>query len=336
MMRSCAAGWLRLVGLRRGRSATRGYRRVAGIGGIWRRCGRWCHRRDGGCVTPVTLSHECSVLTCGNAVTGVLLQGEKQGVSPRGPALWGGVSHRHIVTEKERVARGDQTSGPPPTERGNTIMASSTTVPMSDDVALEEIAAFEERLGVEPGRNQLMSEFGWGGSRASRLLRLYRERKQQSGSETVQLLPELEADRSEAAVQQSGSEAVRSGAVDRSGEQSGEQSGGPVRKTDGVDRSASSSGPVVRSGGADRSDGAARGEQSTSPDQDDAVGVEAAQAGLVRVEGLVPSLDRREPDPWVEGWTGGPTDQSEVDGVVDRSGVVAQASMSRSEERRVG
>src|SRR5690606_35553302 len=42
----------------------------------------------------------------------------------------------------------------------------------------------------------------------------------------------------------------------------------------------------------------------------------------------VPSLDRREPDPWVEGWTGGPADQSEVDGVVDRSGVVAQASMS--------
>src|SRR5690606_15980843 len=56
--------------------------------------------------------------------------------------------------------------------------------------------------------------------------------------------------------------------------------------------------------------------------------VEAAQAGLVRVEGLVPSLDRCEPDPWVEGWTGGPADQSEVDGVVDRSGVVAQASMS--------
>src|SRR5690554_2810850 len=235
-------------------------------------------------------------------------------------------------------------------------MASSTTVPMSDDVALEEIAAFEGRLGVEPGRNQLMSEFGWGGSRASRLLRLYRERKQRSGAEAVRLLPELEADRSEEAVQQSGSEAVRSGAVDRSGEQSGEQSGGPVRKADGVDRSvssglgrsseavqsggpvqqsgseavrsASSSGPVVRSGGADRSDGAARGEQSTSPDQDAAVGVEAAQAGLVRVEGLVPSLDRREPDPWVEGWTGGPADQSEVDGVVDRSGVVAQASMS--------
>src|SRR5690554_2061863 len=341
MMRSCAAGWLRLVGLRRGRSATRGCRRVAGIGGIWRRCGRWCHRRDGGCVTPVTLSHECSVLTCGNAVTGVLLQGEKQGVSPRGPALWGGVSHRHIVTEKERVARGDQTGGPPPTERGNTIMASSTTVPMSDDVALEEIAAFEGRLGVEPGRNQLMSEFGWGGSRASRLLRLYRERKQRSGAEAVRLLPELEADRSEAAVQQSGSEAVRSGAVDRSGEQSGEQSGGPVRKADGVDRSASSSGlgrsseavqsggPVQQSGSeAVRSDGAARGEQSTGPDQDAAVGAEAAQAGLVRVEGLVPSLDRREPDPWVEGWTGGPADQSEVDGVVDRSGVVAQASMS--------
>ena len=253
------------------------------------------------------------------------------------------------------MARGDQTGGPPPTERGNTIMA-STTVPMSDDVALEEIAAFEERLGVEPGRNQLMSEFGWGGSRASRLLRLYRERKQRSGSEAVRLLPELEADRSEAAVQQSGSEAVRSDAVDRSGEQSGEQSGGPARKTDGVDRSASSglgrsseavqsggpvqqseseavrsassSGPVVQSGGADQSDGAARGEQSTSPDQDAAVGVEAAQAGLVRVEGLVPSLDRREPDPWVEGWTGGPADQSEVDGVVDRSGVVAQASMS--------
>src|SRR5690554_2080879 len=236
-------------------------------------------------------------------------------------------------------------------------MASSTTVPMSDDVALEEIAAFEGRLGVEPGRNQLMAEFGWGGSRASRLLRLYRERKQRSGAEAVRLLPGLEADRSEAVVQQSGSEAVRSGAVDRSGEQSGEQSGGPVRKADGVDRSASSSGlgrsseavqsggpvqqsgseavrsasssgPVVQSGGADQSDGAARGEQSTSPDQDAAVGVEAAQAGLVRVEGLVPSLDRREPDPWVEGWTGGPADQSEVDGVVDRSGVVAQASMS--------
>src|SRR5690606_19550560 len=255
-----------------------------------------------------------------------------------------------------RVARGDQTGGPPPTERGNTIMA-STTVPMSDDVALEEIAAFEGRLGVEPGRNQLMSEFGWVGSRPSRLLRLYRERKQRSGGEAVRLLPEIEADRSEAAVQQSGAEAVRSGAVGRSGEQSGEQSGGPVRKADGVDRSASSSGlgrsseavqsggpvqqsgsesvrsasssgPVVRSGGADRSDGAARGEQPTSPDQEAAVGVEAAQAGLARVEGLVPSLDRREPDPWVEGWTGGPADQSEVDGVVDRSGVVAQASMS--------
>src|SRR5690606_38840954 len=213
-----------------------------------------------------------------------------------------------------------------------------------------------ERLGVEPGRNQLMSEFGWGGSRASRLLRLYRERKQRSGAEAVRLLPELEADRSEAAVQQSGSEAVRSGAVDRSGEQSGEQSGGPVRKADGVDRSASSSGlgrsseavqsggpvqqsgeggqsasssgPVVQSGGADQSDGAARGEQSTSPDQDAAVDVEAAQAGLVRVEGLVPSLDRCEPDPWVEGWTGGPADQSEADGVVDRSGVVSQSSMS--------
>src|SRR5690554_4295349 len=367
MMRSCAAEWLRLVVLRRGRSATRGCRRVAGIGGIWRRCGRWCHRRDGGCVTPVTLSHECSVLTCSNAVTGCCCRGRNPLFLPGGPALWGGVSHRHIVTEKERVARGDQTGGPPPTERGNTIMA-STTVPMSDDVALEEIAAFEERLGVEPGRNQLMSEFGWGGSRASRLLRLYRERKQRSGSEAVRLLPELEADRSEAAVQQSGAEAVRSGAVDRSGEQSGEQSGGPVRKADGVDRSASSSGlgrsseavqsggpvqqsgeggqsasssgpvvqsggagqsgPVVRSGGADRSDGAARGEQSTGPDQDAAVGVEAAQAGLVRVEGLVPSLDRREPDPWVEGWTGGPADQSEVDGVVDRSGVMAQASMS--------
>src|SRR5690554_2569224 len=103
-------------------------------------------------------------------------------------------------------------------------MASSTTVPMSDDVALEEIAAFEGRLGVEPGRNQLMAEFGWGGSRASRLLRLYRERKQRSGAEAVRLLPGLEADRSEAVVQQSGSEAVRSGAVDRSGEQSGEQS----------------------------------------------------------------------------------------------------------------
>src|SRR5690606_38351189 len=211
----------------------------------------------------------------------------------------------------------------------------------------------------------------------------YRERKQRSGSEAVRLLPGLEADRSEAVVQQSGSEAVRSGAVDRSGEQSGEQSRGPVRKADGVDRavssglgrcseavqsggpvrradgvdrsvssglgrsseavqsggpvqqsgseavrSAFSSGPVVRSGGAVRSDGAARGEQSTGPDQDAAVGVEAVQAGLVRVEGLVPSLDRCEPDPWVEGWTGGPADQSEVDGVVDRSGVVAQASMS--------
>src|SRR5690606_18357418 len=181
---------------------------------------------------------------------GCCCRGRNKGFLPGGPAHWGGVSHRHIVTEKERVARGDQTSGPPPTERGNTIMA-STTAPMSDDVALEEIAASEERLGVEPGRNRLMSGFGGGGSRPSRLLRLYRERKQRSGA--VRLLPELEADRSEAAVQQSGSEAVRSGAVDRSGEQSGEQSGGPVRKTDGVDRSASSglgrSSEAVQSGG---------------------------------------------------------------------------------------
>src|SRR5690606_41750011 len=153
--------------------------------------------------------------------------------APRRPALWGGGCHGHSGTEKERGAGGDQTGGPPRTERGNTIMA-ATAVPMSDDVAVEEIAACGGRLGVEPGRNQLMSEFGWGGARASRLLRLYRERKQRSGAEAVRLLPELEADRSEAAVQQSGSEAVRSGAVDRSGEQSGEQLGGPVRKIDGV------------------------------------------------------------------------------------------------------
>src|SRR5690606_4846551 len=93
-----AAGWLRLVGLRRGRSATRGCRRVAGIGGVWRRCGWWCHRRDGGCVTTVTLSHECIVLSCGNAVTGGLLVGELPLVSPRGPCSlgWGVTpSHRH-------------------------------------------------------------------------------------------------------------------------------------------------------------------------------------------------------------------------------------------------
>src|SRR5690606_40498163 len=111
--------------------------------------------------------------------------------------------------------------------------------------ALEEIAAFEGRVGVEPGRNQLMSEFGRGGSRASRLLRLYRERKQRSGVVAVRLMPGLEADRSEAVVQQTGAEAVRSGVVDRSGEQSGEQSGGPVRKADGVDRSASDRKSVV-------------------------------------------------------------------------------------------
>ena len=127
------------------------------------------------------------------------------------------------------------------------------------------------------------------------------------------LVRSSEAVQSGGPVQQSGSEAVRSAS-----------SSGPVVRSGGADQS----GPVVRSGGAVRSDGAARGEQSTSPDQDAAVGVEAAQAGLVRVEGLVPSLDRCEPDPWVEGWTGGPADQSEVDGVVDRSGVVAQASMS--------
>src|SRR5690554_7351375 len=112
----------------------------------------------------------------------------------------------------------------------------STTVPMSDDVALEEIAAFEGRLGVEPGRNQLMSEFGWGGSRASRLLRLYRERKQRSGAEAVRLLPEREADRSEAAVQQSGAEAVRSGAADGSGGQCGVLWGGAGGECDGVVR----------------------------------------------------------------------------------------------------
>src|SRR5690554_7945874 len=152
----------------------------------------------------------------------------------------------------------------------------STTVPMSDDVALEEIAAFEKRLGVEPGRNQLVSEFGWGGSRASRLLRLYRERKQRS--EAVRLLPELEADRSEAAVQQSGSEAVRSGAVDRSGEQSGEQSGGPARKTDGVDRSASSSGlgrssEAVQSGGPVQQSGEG-GQSASSRSEERRVGKE--------------------------------------------------------------
>src|SRR5690606_19542699 len=111
---------------------------------------------------------------------------------------------------------------------------------------------------------------------------------------------------------------------------------GPVQQSGSeAVRSASSSGPVVQSGGAVRSDGAARGEQSTSPDQDAAVDVEAAQAGLVRVEGLVPSLDRREPDPWIEGWTGGPADQPEVDGEVDRSGVEARASLSGPDTRPV-
>src|SRR5690606_40254276 len=60
------------------------------------------------------------------------------------------------------------------------------------------------------------------------------------------------------------------------------------------------------------------------------VGVEAAQAGLVRVEELVPSLGRCEPDPWVEGWTGGPADQSEVDGVVDRSGGMVRDEVDQS------
>src|SRR5690606_8099187 len=121
----------------------------------------------------------------------------------------------------------------------------------------------------EPGRNQLMAEFGWGGSRASRLLRLYRERKQRS--EAVRLLPELEADRAEAVVQQSGSEAVRSGAVDRSGEQSGEQSGGPGRKADGVERSASSglgrAREAVQSGGPVQQSGseAVRSASSSGP-----------------------------------------------------------------------
>src|SRR5690606_23778716 len=121
-----------------------------------------------------------------------------------------------------------------------------------------------------------------------------------------------EAVQSGGPVQQSGSEAVRS-----------VSSSGPVVRSGGADQS----GPVVRSGGADQSDGAARGEQSPSPDQDAAVDVEAAQAGLVRVEGLVPSLDRCEPDPWGEGWTGGPADQSEAAGVVDQCGVVAQAGL---------
>src|SRR5690606_25178079 len=141
---------------------------------------------------------------------------------------------------------------------------------------------------------------------------------QRSGVEAVRLMPELEADRSEAAVQQSGSEAVRSGAVDRSGEQSGEQSGGPVRKADGVDRSVSSSGlgrsseavqsggpvqqsgsevvrsgsssgPVVQSSGAVRSGGAGRSEQSTSPYSHPAVGGEAAKPGEIRIERLIPS-----------------------------------------------
>src|SRR5690606_8533024 len=122
-----------------------------------------------------------------------------------------------------------------------------------------------------------------------------------------------EAVQSDGPVQQSGSEAVRSAS-----------SSGPVVRSGGADQS----GPVVRPGGAVRSDGAARGEHCAGPGRDAAVGGQAARAGLVRRAGLVPSLDRCEPDPGVEGWTGGPADQSEVDGVVDRSGVVAQASMS--------
>ncbi|MFY7066022.1 hypothetical protein ACOQFV_09185 [Nocardiopsis changdeensis] len=53
-----------------------------------------------------------------------------------------------------------------------------TTTPPSDDVALAEIREFEYRLGELPGRNQLMSEFGWGASRSTRLLGLYKEQRE--------------------------------------------------------------------------------------------------------------------------------------------------------------
>lgn len=49
------------------------------------------------------------------------------------------------------------------------------TVPASDDVALAEIADLAARLGETPGRNKLMDELGWGASRSSRLLKLYRD-----------------------------------------------------------------------------------------------------------------------------------------------------------------
>lgn len=67
----------------------------------------------------------------------------------------------------------------------------ATSTPPSDDVALAEIREFAYDLGQTPGRNQIMERFGWGASRSTRLLNLYKEQSEADRSadyqtETVQ------------------------------------------------------------------------------------------------------------------------------------------------------
>lgn len=146
-----------------------------------------------------------------------------------------------------------------------------TTTPPSDDVALAEIREFEYRLGELPGRNQLMSEFGWGASRSTRLLGLYKEqREDRSGWGRSDYPGPGSVDGLE--------ESVRSGAGQGDGPQSGPEGGGVPVRSEGsanpvrpVQSSRSAETPVqspeIRSGrsSSDRSSRSGSG-QSASPE----------------------------------------------------------------------
>lgn len=104
----------------------------------------------------------------------------------------------------------------------------ATSTPPSDDVALAEIREFAYDLGQTPGRNQIMERFGWGASRSTRLLNLYKEQSEADQSADYQ----TETAQPSRPVQPT-SPPVQSEAADRSGltgPQGPDRSDGPVQK----------------------------------------------------------------------------------------------------------
>ena len=134
----------------------------------------------------------------------------------------------------------------------------SSTIPQSDDVALAEIRDFAYELGTTPGRNQLMDRFGWGASRSTRLLKLYKEQPGPDGADYPGPAdqPEETPDRTEADRKETDRSPADASPQGRSGPQhTPDQSPTPVRseQSEGQYTQASEkqSGPVRSEGGPD-------------------------------------------------------------------------------------